>query len=151
MIPQRKTPENCRLTRPKISDPKPKTRSTQGKGWMATRRRQIVRLLAVRCIARLDVLCAMNQGLTSCDLWSASLSSAMYCRSVLGKLGGTLCLDSAASPSRKDLYSSPIPPRANLPTARYEGLPTKRLKIVPVDAQLFGSSMPNCNRKKQFS
>src|ERR1051326_3876076 len=37
-----------------------------------------------------------NQGLTSCDLWSASLSSAMYCRSVLGKLGGTLCLDSAA-------------------------------------------------------
>src|SRR5438552_11854284 len=54
---------------------------------MATRRRQIVRLLAVRCIARLDVLCAMNQGLTSCDLWSASLSSAMYCRSVLGKFG----------------------------------------------------------------
>src|SRR6266487_4370360 len=67
---------------------------------------------SVRC------LCAMNQGLTSCDLWSASLSSAMYCRSVLGKLGGTLCLDSAASPSRKDLYSSPIPPRANLQTAR---------------------------------
>src|SRR6266550_8536672 len=79
---------------------------------------QLLSRLITQPLAWLDVLCAMNQGLTSCDLWSASLSSAMYCRSVLGKLGGTLCLDSAASPSRKDLYSSPIPPRANLQTAR---------------------------------
>src|SRR5438132_13831585 len=97
---------------------------------MATRRRQIVRLLAVRCIARLDVLCAMNQGLTSCDLWSASLSSAMYCRSVLGKLGGTLCLDSAASPSRKDQYSSQIPHRSNHQTELLAGLPSMRTKMV---------------------
>src|SRR2546423_68976 len=88
-----------------------------GEMWKSSQKGS-VRRSAVRSIARLDVLCAMNQGLTSCDLWSASLSSAMYCRSVLGKLGGTLCLDSAASPSRKDLYSSPIPPRANLQTAR---------------------------------
>src|SRR5438552_11047820 len=92
--------------------------SLGGKMWKSSQKGS-VRRSAVRSIAWLDVLCAVK----SRPNILRPLERFSLFRDVLPERVGQIGRDVvpaglAASPSRKDLYSSPIPPRANLQTAR---------------------------------